>query len=125
MTLKKTLCLVLTLLLTIVCAVSCNPQEDPGKATLTKLEIDPLSIATDCYVGGTINTSTIKAIATYSDGTIKEIGADSLTVVAQPDTTTAGQTTLTVSYGGKNASIIITVNENTFTSISISGLEDY
>ena len=48
MTLKKILCLVLTLLLAVLCVASCTPQEQtPQQTTLNKIEIDPSSIATD------------------------------------------------------------------------------
>lgn len=126
MTLKKSLCLILTLLLSIVCVVACTPNEptDPPKATLTKLEIDPYSVANDCYVGDKLDITTISVTATYSDGTSKVLSYDDITVNSFPNTEEDGETSLVITYDGKSATLPIIVNEVTLKSITPIGFQD-
>ena len=128
MTLKKILYLICTILFTMALAVSCGPEEDPGNnppppaVELTKLEITSGSVATQCYVGDTVSTTAISGVATYSDGTTKNLVASDFTVISAPDTSKAGSTTLVVGYENKSASVTITVKEHVVSSMTITGL---
>ena len=79
MTLKKTLCLVFTLLLAVMLAVSCDMggtggTEEPPPApqvTLTRIEVVEGTVDTECYTGMELDTSRIELRAIYSNGTRK------------------------------------------------------
>lgn len=134
MTLKKTLCLVFTLLLAVMLAVSCDfsGSGDGGSTelpptpeiTLTKIEVVDGTVDTECYEGMEIDTSRIELRATYSNGTRKTIPTSEVTIISPADTRQAGQTMLIVGYGGLSTSVTITVNESFISAISASGFEE-
>ena len=126
MTLKKNLCLVLTLLIVIVLAVSCDLSALGGQTgpVVARLEIDPSSVVADYFVGDEVDVTGIKATATYTTGEKKELTYTDLSIVSLPTTDAAGESSIVVSYGGRTATLAITVNENALSAITVSGLED-
>ena len=82
--------------------------DTPPAPTLSSISIDPSSVANKIFVGQTLDTSAVKAVATYSDNSVKTINTSSLTV-SSVDTSTAGQKTLTVTYEGKSATLTVNV----------------
>lgn len=121
MTLKKSLCLVLTLLISIVFAVACTPttpQNPTPQVTLTKIEIDPYSIDASYYVGDIVDLSTISVTATYSDGSEEILSYDDITVISMPNTQESGETSLIVTYKDKSATLPVNVND-----VSVSRIE--
>lgn len=133
MTLRKALCLVFTLLLAVLLAVSCNngsgttepPVVTPPtpEVKLLKIEIIDGTVDTECYVGMELDTSRIQLQATYSNKTRKTIEASDISIIAPADTSKEGQTMLIVGFGGLSTSLNITVNESFMTSISATGFE--
>lgn len=98
--------------------VVANQNVEP-EVTLTGISIDTSSISTRVIKGSTFDNSGIKVIASYSNNTTKNIAATELSNVGTVDTSTAGEKTLTVTYGGKNATATINVVE--VTAIQIVG----
>lgn len=80
-------------------------------ATLSSISVYMNPIKTVYQVGDTFSSNGLVIKAIYSDGTYQLINSG-LTVSA-PDMSSAGQKTVTVSYGGKTASFKITVNAAT------------
>ena len=83
-------------------------KEAAPEVTLTALSIVQSSISTKVEQNASFSTSGIQVEATYSDGSIKILGAADLTIT-NISTETAGTKTLSVSYGGLTASIDVTV----------------
>ena len=83
-------------------------EKAPEVVTLTKIEIVESSISSTVPQGQTYDTSGLQVEATYSDETVKIIGSASLTV-SPIDTSTTGEKTLTVTYGGMTDTMIVTV----------------
>lgn len=135
MTLRKTLCLVFTLLLAVILAVSCDfgnagggttepPEPTPPPVTLTRIEVIGGTVDTDCFAGAELDTSRIELNAIYSNGSRKTIPTSEVTIISPADTSQEGQTMLIVGYGGLSTSITITVNENFVSGISAKGFEE-
>ena len=79
-----------------------------AQVTLSKIDIISSSVADEVLVGNTHDTTGIQVLATYSDGTTKTLTAADVTVTGI-DTATAGEKTLTVTYGDKTATMTVTV----------------
>ncbi len=79
-----------------------------AQVTLSKIDIISSSVADEVLVGQTHDTAGLQVLATYSDGTTKTLTASDVTITAI-DTTTAGEKTLTVTYGDKTATMTVTV----------------
>ena len=79
-----------------------------AQVTLSKIDIISSSVADEVLVGNTHDTTGIQVLATYSDGTTKTLTAADVTVTGI-DTATAGEKTLTVTYGNKTATMTVTV----------------
>ncbi len=88
--------------------VDITVKEKAPEITLTALSIVKSSVSTKVEQNASFSTSGIQVEATYSDGSIKILGAADLTIT-NISTETAGTKTLSVSYGGLTASIDVTV----------------
>lgn len=71
--------------------------------------IQIISAPTTALVGEALDTTGIKALVTFDDGTTKTVEAAELTI-GTLDTSTAGEKTLTVAYGELSANVTITVH---------------
>lgn len=80
-------------------------------ATLSSISVYMNPIKTVYQVGDTFSSNGLVIKAIYSDGTYQLINSG--LTVSEPDMSSAGQKTVTVSYGGKTASFKITVNAAT------------
>ena len=101
---KKALVIILSLLFALSCVllVACNE-------TVTSLEIE--GAPEQVVRGSTIDYSTVYVVATFEDGTTSDPIplTDRRVSFNQIDTSTTGSKTLTVTYGGKSTSKVITV----------------
>lgn len=80
------------------------------EATLTGISVVAGSYPTRVAVGGLLDLYNIGVKAEYSDNTSKTLSYSELTISAL-DATTAGEKTLTITYGGKSTSINVNVYE--------------
>ncbi len=88
--------------------VDITVTDKAPEVTLTALSIVGTSVSTKVDKNASFDTSGIQVEATYSDGSVKVLGAADLSIT-NISTENAGKQTLTVSYGGLSASIDITV----------------
>lgn len=108
MTLKKILCLVAILTLTVFATVSCNlfgngggddePGTDPGAVTVKSIYIVDGTTPERCIKGEVIDTSSVKVMAVYTDNTEKELSITDVNLSVS-DTSKAGTATITAKYG--------------------------
>ena len=110
MKLKRVLGIILILAVSLITAVSCG---EPAGPVLTELKIVDGTVETTCVVGEQYDISGLKVLATYDDGTTKELSVADGVTVTTIDTTTAGEKTLTATYGGLTAELKVTVTEAT------------
>ena len=104
---KRRILTALLLLLAIALTfTACNFS----KKSITSISVVDGTIDTTLKVGESLDTSGIKVLVTYSDGSTEEIGADKLTI-GTVDTATAGTKELTVSYEGVEIKVTVTVEE--------------
>lgn len=105
MTLKKILCLIAILTLTVFATVSCNlfgnggddqPGDDPV-TTVKSIYIVDGTTPERCLKGEVIDTSSIKVMAVYSDNTEVELSATDINFSVS-DTSKAGTATVTARY---------------------------
>ena len=108
MKLKRVLGIILVLAVSLITAVGCGGETTP---TLTELKIVDGTVETTCNVGEQLDVSGLKVLATYDDGTTKELSVADGVTVTNVDTATAGEKTLTAAYGGLTAELKITVTE--------------
>ena len=120
---KRLLILLITALAALLCFSACT--DDPiidGVLGVKSIEIVKGSVPTQFTVGDTPDFSGIAVKATFSDGTVKELGYSDVTV-SELDTSTAGKKTVTVTYSGISVNFEVTVVEKeieaTVTSIKI------
>jgi len=97
-----------TLTIDVVVKSTASLDDTPAAPTLSSIAIDASSVAGKVFVGQALDTSGIKAIATYSDNSVKTVNTADLTV-STVDTATAGAKTLTVTYEGKTATLTVNV----------------
>lgn len=97
-----------TLTIDVLVKSSAADDTTPPAPTLSSISIDTSSVASKVFVGQALDTSAIKVNATYSDNSVKAIALADLTV-SSVDTATAGNKTLTVTYGGKTAELTVAV----------------
>ena len=105
MTLKKILCLIAILTLTVFATVSCNlfgnggddqPGDDPV-TTVKSIYIVDGTTPERCLKGEVIDTSSIKVMAVYTDNTEVELSATDINFSVS-DTSKAGTATVTARY---------------------------
>ncbi|MBQ3503987.1 MAG: Ig-like domain-containing protein, partial [Oscillospiraceae bacterium] len=82
---------------------------DKMTATLTGIEVAVKPAKTVYEIGESLDTTGLALKATYSDGSVKTITSGFTTNGF--DSSTAGEKTVTVTYGGKSASFTVTVEE--------------
>lgn len=80
---------------------------DKLTATLTKMEVATKPTKTVYEIGESLDTTGLTLKATYSDGSTKTITSGFAT--SGFDSSTAGEKTVTVSYGGKSTTLTVTV----------------
>ena len=102
---KKLLILLLSILAITLCVTACSKREPVA----TSISVINGSVPTECTVGDTLNFSDIRVTVTYDDGSTKEVGISDVTI-SPVDTSTAGQKTVTVTYGTLTAQFTVTVN---------------
>lgn len=90
------------------CSVTVISAPNP-EPTLSSISIATKPTKTSYKIGEPLNTSGLTLKLTYSDGSTKTISSGFTT--SGFSSTTAGTKTVTVSYGGKNTSFTVTVNE--------------
>ena len=120
---KRLLTLSLFLLALILCVSACSKKPLETDVNATAIEVVSGTVATECKVGDTLDFSNIKVKVTYSDSTTKEIGYADVKISAV-DTATAGEKTVTVSYGELSTTFKVNVKAAdaavaTLTSIKI------
>ena len=85
--------------------------------TLTGIAIKTQSAKTEYWVGESLDTTCLTLMATYSDGSTKEI-TEGFTVTGF-DSATAGEKTVTVTYEDFTATFTVMVKEPTITGITV------
>lgn len=75
---------------------------------VSSIKINPGSVATSVRIGTALDTSSVSALLTYTNGNEKALSASEL-VVSPVDTSSAGDKTLTVSYGSVSDSVTVKV----------------
>ena len=121
--LKRTFILLLSILL-ILSLASCKKGGGSDGKEIASVNIDPGSLKTELTVGETLDTSGIKLVITYKDDSTEVITADKIAAedIGTIDTSTPGDKTLEVKYGGFVATITIKVKAPvTVTGIEIDG----
>ena len=81
-----------------------------GEATLTGITVNTLPDKTVYNIGEALDTTGLTLTATYSNGTTNTITSGF--TVSGFSSETAGEKTITVTYGGKTATFAVTVNPN-------------
>ncbi|MBQ9551663.1 MAG: bacterial Ig-like domain-containing protein [Clostridia bacterium] len=81
---------------------------NPVPATLTGIAVKTPPAQTTYTVGDTLNTAGLTLTAAYSDGSTQTVTSGFTCTPTKLNT--AGQQTITVTYGGKTASFVVTVN---------------
>lgn len=118
---KKILILSIAILVLTFCMAAC--RKPAQVVTASSIEVVAGSVITECNVGDTPDFSGIKVKVTYSDSTTKEIGYADVQL-STIDTSSAGDKTVTVTYGELSTTFKVTVKEveappATLTSIKI------
>ena len=92
----------------------------PTPVTLESISIISGTVATEIYIGDSLDTSKLQAEALYSDGTKKFITASGLTI-GQIDTANVGDKDLTVSYteNGVTKSATVKIKVSGIASITV------
>lgn len=113
MALKKIMCLILMVVLSVLCIASCDlgttPNTPEPEKTITKIEYVEGSMDTTISAGDTLNTSGLKIKVIYSDGSTTEVGVNQLTL-SRVDTFIAGTKKLTITYEGFRTEVSIEVS---------------
>lgn len=126
MALKKIMCFILLVTLSVLCIASCAPQtqEPPVQKTIEKIEYVNGSINTTIKVGDALNTANLKIKVTYTDGSTEQISSDKLTI-GRIDTGVAGTKKLSVEYEGFKISIDVLVEATALPSEPrVTGISD-
>ena len=97
-------------------AFTKNQEEAPAVESLV---INTLPSKTLYYTGDTLDLTGLSVTANYSDGTSAQINANSLSISGF-DTSTAGEKTVTLSYGGKSVSFKINVTLLEIVSLEVT-----
>ena len=105
---KRILILILTILTLTLCITACTGDETD--AAVKSIEIVSGSVTTQYNVGDTVDFSGIKVKVTFDDNTTKEIGYSDVQI-SPVDTSTAGEKTVTVTYGEITTNFKVTVKE--------------
>ena len=112
----------------LVCRGTTNNTRLEVGAITVKYSGDPISVTgvavsgtyqTEFTKNSTFNHTGVVVTATYSDASHGDVSA--LAEFSEPDMTTTGEKTITVSYGGKSTTYTIEVVNPTVTGISLSG----
>lgn len=99
-------------------------EDEPDPVTLTGISVS--GCKTEYFVGQSFDPTGMTVTATYSNNTTKTISdittADKKGVSWTPDGALAeGSHEITITYGGKTATVKVTVKESTVKSIEVSG----
>ena len=101
-----------------------NPDEEKEEAVkVESLAIDTTAVKTVYKFGEEFTAEGLKIVATFTDGTTKELSLSDVSIKT-PDTTAAGVRVVSISYGGKSARYEITINPRVYPTISDTSLVD-
>lgn len=118
---KLLIALTLAMVLSLTFAfVACN-----GETTVTAIKLVDGSFKTEYIVGEKINFSNAKLKVTFSDGTNKEIALTADMLNKAIDTSTAGETTYTITYKGATATVVVVVTSSKDYSIETFELPSF
>ena len=106
---KKLLILLLSILAIALCVTACSKKDT--EAAPVSIEVISSTVPTECAIGATLDFSTIKVNVHFDDGSITTVGFSDVTV-GSIDTSTAGEKTVTVTYGSLSTTFTVTVKEN-------------
>ena len=91
------------------------------KSAVTKLRLASKPTKTDYYVGDTLDTTGLSAVAAFENGSAAQIDADSFEY-SLTEFNSAGKKIIKASYGGKYVSFIVNVSARALVSASIATL---
>lgn len=94
---------------------------DVLKKSLTKIEMKSNPSNSEVFVGKTMDVSGAKITATYNNGTTEDIDVTEA-MCSTPDTSVAGEKTVTVTYEGKTTQFKINVVEPKPVSLTFNGV---
>lgn len=101
-----------------------NPDEEPEETVkVESIALDTTGVKTVFKYGEEFSAEGIKIVATFTDGTTKELSLSEVSIKT-PDTSTAGVRVVSISYGGKSARYEITVNPRVYPAVSDTSLLD-
>ena len=92
-------------------------------AVLNSITIVPGTVATSVKRGDTYDVSKLQVVGNYSDGTVRALAIEDVTV-ATVNTSTAGDKTLTVTYGDQTATLAVKVIDITKLSVVTGTVAD-
>ena len=92
-------------------------------AILESITIVPGTVATSVKRGDTYDVSALQVVGNYSDGTVRALAIEDVTVTTV-DTSSAGDKTLTVTYGDKAATLAVKVIDITKLSVVTGTVAD-
>ena len=93
-------------------------EPTPSEKTLESINIATEQMKTTYNVGEQLDTTGLVVTAKYSDGSTEKVTDYTL---SQPDMSTAGTKTITVTYQGKTATFTIKVNDSTQPAEDVAG----
>jgi len=101
------------------CSNNVGPAGTALEKTLLSIKVIKAPDKTEYFIRASINLNGLKVTAAYSDGSTEIIDNSELEIT-NFDSTTAGPETVIVSYGGKNDTFTVTVQDITLSGIEIS-----
>ncbi len=112
---KKTIALLLALLLTFTCAVALAGDDIDAKKKVSKLEIGSLPAKTAYVVGEKFSLEGGTVIVTYEDGSTDEVPMTAKGLsIKEPGMKASGTKTVTIKAGKKQARFTVDVANNSF-----------
>ena len=94
-----------------------EPDNEPAKTELTKIELTTAPTKTKYFVGDSIELAGLKITATYTDGTTADV-TDKVTTSGFDSSEAAESQTVTVTYEGKTVTFTVTIIDVLFINIS-------
>lgn len=101
--------------------VKAFTKNEEAPLTVESLVINTLPSKRSYYTGETMDLTGLSVAANYSDGTSENVDISKLNISGF-DTTTAGEKTVTLSYGGKSVTFTIYVTLRQLISIEVADL---
>ena len=102
--------------------VSYGGKSDSFEIEILSVSVVSISVTppvkTSYYVGDALYTGGMTVTASFSNGTSSDVTGDA--ALSGFDSTSAGEKTVTVSYGGKTAQFKVKIDEVTLSSVSVT-----